>query len=158
MEKVPNLIRKSLIVKLEKYKFMQQDLIDIEEKLDKNSFDVNSGIKSKNKISRRVESLAIKLADNEEYQNLKSWKKCIDELFIKYDKKSLKWKFIQRRYILKDTIYYNWNKNRNLKDIDIFKDFAIEGIKISERTFKRLKNSVISDLYKEAKARNLINF
>lgn len=156
MEKIPSEIRKLLIQKLKDYKLMGQELIDIEEKLDSSPSDYNSSIKSKNKISRRTENLAIKLAEDEKYQEIKAWKNCIDNLFIKYDKNSLKWKFIQRRYILYDTVVYKWDKTRKLKDIDIYKDFELEGINKSIRTFKNLKESVLYDLYKEANKNSLI--
>ena len=154
--KIPSEIRKLLIKKLKDYKLMGQELIDIEEKLDSSPSDYNSSIKSKNKISRRTENLAIKLAEDEKYQEIKAWKNCIDNLFIKYDKNSLKWKFIQRRYILYDTVVYKWDKTRKLKDIDIYKDFELEGINKSIRTFKNLKESVLYDLYKEANKNSLI--
>ena len=156
MKKIPSKIRKLLIQKLKDYKWMGQELIDIEEKLDSSPSDYNSSIKSKNKISRRTENLAIKLAEDEKYQEIKAWKNCIDNLFIKYDKNSLKWKFIQRRYILYDTVVYKWDKTRKLKDIDIYKDFELEGINKSIRTFKNLKESVLYDLYKEANKNSLI--
>ena len=158
MEKIPSEIRKLLIQKLKDYKLMGQELIDIEEKLDSSPSDYNSSIKSKNKISRRTENLAIKLAEDEEYQEIKAWKNCLDNLFIKYDKNSLKWKFIQRRYILYDTAIYKWDKTRKLKDNDIYRDFELEGINKSNITFKRMKESIIIDLYKEAIKNNLIKF
>lgn len=155
--KIPSEVRKLLIQKLKEYRFMQDELIEIEEKFDSAPADYNSNIKSKYKISRRTENLAIKLAEDERYQDIKAWKNCINNLFIKYDKNSLKWKFIQRRYILYDTAIYKWNKTRNLKDIDIYKDFQLEGINRDEKTFRRLKNDILYDLYKEANKNNLIN-
>lgn len=157
IEKVPSEKRKILIKKLKEYRFMQEELIDIEEQLDSEKIDINSGIKSKNRVSKRVENLAIKLAEHSEYQNIKAWKKCIENVFISYDKNSLKWKFIQRRYLLCETVKYKWNKSRNLKDNDIYKDFQLEGYEKSERTFLRLKSSILEDLYKEANKNNLIN-
>lgn len=153
---IPSKIRSLLIQKLKEYRFMQDELIEIEEKFDSAPADYNSNIKSKYKISRRTENLAIKLAEDEKYQEIKAWKNCIDNLFIKYDKNSLKWKFIQRRYILYDTVVYKWDKTRKLKDIDIYKDFELEGINKSIRTFKNLKESVLYDLYKEANKNSLI--
>lgn len=154
--KIPSEVRKLLIQKLKEYRYMQDELIEIEEKFDSAPADYNSNIKSKYKISRRTENLAIKLAEDEKYQEIKAWKNCIDNLFIKYDKNSLKWKFIQRRYILYDTVVYKWDKTRKLKDIDIYKDFELEGINKSIRTFKNLKESVLYDLYKEANRNSLI--
>ena len=154
--KIPSEVRKLLIQKLKEYRYMQDELIEIEEKFDSAPADYNSNIKSKYKISRRTENLAIKLAEDEKYQEIKAWKNCIDNLFIKYDKNSLKWKFIQRRYILYDTVVYKWDKTRKLKDIDIYKDFELEGINKSIRTFKNLKESVLYDLYKEANKNSLI--
>lgn len=156
MKKIPSEIRKILINKLKNYRWMGQELIDIEEELDSAPSDDNGNIKSKNKISRKTENMAIQLAENERYQEVKAWKKCLDDLFIRYDKNSLKWKFIQRRYLLCDTVRYKWNKSRNLKDIDVYKDFELEGITKSEITFKRMKNAIIEDVYKEAKFRKLI--
>ena len=43
-----------------------------------------------------------------------------------------------------------------VKDIEIYKDFELEGITKSEITFKRMKNAIIEDVYKEAKFRKLI--
>lgn len=156
--KIPSEVRKLLIQKLEEYRFMQDELIEIEEKFDSAPADYNSNIKSKYKISRRTENLAIKLAEDERYQDIKAWKNCINNLFIKYDKNSLKWKFIQRRYILYDTAIYKWDKTRKLKDNDIYRDFELEGINKSNITFKRMKESIIIDLYKEAIKNNLIKF
>ena len=135
---------------------MNDELILIEEQLDSTPTDKNYYIKSKNKISRKTESLAIRLVENKKYQEIKLWKNCIDNLFIKYDKNSLKWKFIQRRYILYDTAIYKWDKTRKLKDNDIYKDFELEGINRSIRTFKNLKESILYDLYKEANKNSLI--
>lgn len=155
--KIPSEIRKLLIQKLKEYRFMNDELILIEEQLDSTLADKNYYIKSKNKISRKTESLAIRLAENKKYQEIKAWKNCLDNLFINYDKNSLKWKFIQRRYILCDAVAYKWDKTRNLKDIDIYKDFQLEGINRDEKTFRRLKNDILYDLYKEANKNNLIN-
>ena len=155
--KIPSEVRKILIQKLKEYRFMNDKLILIEEQLDSTPADKNYYIKSKNKISRKTESLAIRLAENKKYQEIKAWKNCLDNLFINYDKNSLKWKFIQRRYILCDAVAYKWDKTRNLKDIDIYKDFQLEGINRDEKTFRRLKNDILYDLYKEANKNNLIN-
>ena len=154
--KIPSEVRKILIQKLKEYRFMNDELILIEEQLDSTPTDKNYYIKSKNKISRKTESLAIRLVENKKYQEIKLWKNCIDNLFIKYDKNSLKWKFIQRRYILYDTAIYKWDKTRKLKDNDIYKDFELEGINRSIRTFKNLKESILYDLYKEANKNSLI--
>ena len=155
--KIPSEVRKLLIQKLKEYRFMNDELILIEEQLDPTPADKNYYIKSKNKISRKTESLAIRLAENKKYQEIKAWNNCLDNLFINYDKNSLKWKFIQRRYILCDAVAYKWDKTRNLKDIDIYKDFQLEGINRDEKTFRRLKNDILYDLYKEANKNNLIN-
>ena len=169
MEKIPSKVRKFLIKKLKEYKFMGKELIDIEERLDKNSFDANSGIKSKNKISRKVESLAIKLADNEEYQSIKSWKRLIDEVRIDYinnqalmriDKKGrpklyneseLKLKYLNKRYI-------ECGQGVKINNEIVFAQLQLEGYNLSLRTFKYIINSLLYDIYKEANLRNLRNF
>lgn len=158
MKEVPGEIRKILIKRLKEYRFMQNELIAIEEELDSTPADDNGNIKSKYKVSKKTENMAIKLAENEKYQEVKVWKRCLDDLFIKYDKNSLKWKFIQRRYLLCDTVRYKWNKSRNLKDIDVYKDLQLEGYDRDEKTFRRMKNNILYDLYKEALKNNLIKF
>ncbi len=156
-EKMPSKIRSLLIKKLKDYRFMQDELILIEEEIDSSSADANYYVKSKNKVSKKTENLGIRLAENERYQEIKAWKNCIDNLFISYNKNSLKWKFVLRRYIVCDTVLYKWNKNNELKDKDIYRDLQLEGINRDEKTFKRLKNDILNDLYKEAIKNNLIN-
>lgn len=168
MEKIPSKARKILIEKLKEYRFMDKELIEIEEKLDENSFDVNSGIKSKNKINRKVESLAIKLAENKKYQNIKAWKKLIDDIRIDYinnqfliksnkigrprlyDSSELKLKYMQKRYVE--------CRSKKVNNEEVLTQLQLEGYDCSIRLFKKMINSFLNDLYKEAKLRNLINF
>ena len=91
--KIPSELRKILIKKLKDYRFMQDELILIEEEIDSSPADTNYYLKSKNKVSKKTENLAIRLSENKKYQEIKAWKKCLDDLFIRYDKNSLKWKF-----------------------------------------------------------------
>lgn len=143
--------RKLIIKILDQYKDIPNRLIEIEEEIDSNAnLDDNSYIKSKNKIGRKTENLAIKLINHKEYNNLKAWRELLDKLFISYDKNSLKWKFIQRRYILKDTLLYKIPKGKEIKDIYVYKDFELEGYKECIRTKKNIKDEIISDIYKEA--------
>lgn len=65
--KIPSEVRKILIQKLKEYRFMNDELILIEEQLDSTPADENYYIKSKNKISRKTESLAIRLVENKKY-------------------------------------------------------------------------------------------
>lgn len=143
--------RKLIIKILDQYKDIPNRLIEIEEEIDSNAnLDDNSYIRSKNKIGRKTENLAIKLINHKEYNNLKAWRELLDKLFISYDKNSLKWKFIQRRYILKDTLLYKIPKGKEIKDIYVYKDFELEGYKECIRTKKNIKDEIISDIYKEA--------
>lgn len=143
--------RKIIIKILDQYKDIPNRLIEIEEEIDSNAnLDDNSYIRSKNKIGRKTENLAIKLINHKEYNNLKAWRELLDKLFISYDKNSLKWKFIQRRYILKDTLLYKIPKGKEIKDIYVYKDFELEGYKECIRTKKNIKDEIISDIYKEA--------
>ena len=167
MEKIPSEIRKLLIKKLKDYKLMGQELIDIEERLDSSPSDYNSSIKSKNKISRRTENLAIKLAEDEKYQNIKAWKNCIDDLRIDYfnnhlyskklkagrpklyDNPELKLKYLNKRYV---------EGTKKINNEMVFAQLQLEGFNYSIIVFKRMVDSLLYDLYKEAKLRNLIKF
>lgn len=155
MDEIPSEERKIIVKKLHEWKDMPKMLIDIEDQLSINKTDYNSSIRSKNKISRSVENLAIKLAENAEYNLIKEWRNCIDSCFEKYTGDSLKMKYITRKYVYNDTVYYK-KKGKKVKDIEIYKDFELEGITKSEITYKRMKNAIINDVYKEAKKRNLI--
>lgn len=142
--------RRKITQRLNEYTDFGRMLTEIEEELSTTPADENSTIKSKYKISRSTENFVIKLEMNKQYQELRAWKKLLDNLFIEYDKKSLKWQFIQRRYILQDTLYYKIPHYREIKDVDVFRDFELEGHTYCERTYKRLKEEIIADIYKEA--------
>ena len=166
--KIPSEIRKILIQKLKDYKWMGQELIDIEEELDSSPPDYNSNIKSKNKISRKTENLAIKLAEDEKYQEIKAWKNCIDDLRIDYlnnhlyqkknkvgrpklyDNPELKLKYLNKRYVE--------FTNKKINNEIVFAQLQLEGFNYSIIVFKRMVDSLLYDLYKEAKLRNLIKF
>lgn len=152
---IPSNERKVIINKLYEWKDMPKRLIEIEEELDSCKGDENSYIRSKNKIGRSVENLAIRLAEHKEYNDIKKWRLCIDTCFAKYTGNSLKMKYITRKYVYNDTVYYK-KKGYIVKDIEIYKDFELEGITKSEITYKRMKNAIIEDIYKEAKLRKLI--
>lgn len=166
--KIPSKIRSLLIQKLKEYRWMGQELIDIEEKFDSAPADYNSNIKSKYKISRRTENLAIKLAEDEKYQEIKAWKNCIDDLRIDYlnnhlyqkknkvgrpklyDNPELKLKYLNKRYVE--------FTNKKINNEIVFAQLQLEGFDYSIIVFKRMVDSLLYDLYKEAKLRNLIKF
>lgn len=165
-EKIPRNVRKLLIQKLKEYRWMGQELINIEEKYDSTISDYNSNIRSKNKITRRTENLAIKLAEDERYQNIKAWINCIDDLRIDYlnnhlyqkknkvgrpklyDNPELKLKYLNKRYVE----YTDKKINNEI----VFAQLQLEGFNYSIIVFKRMIDSLLYDLYKEAKLRNLI--
>ena len=64
-------------------------------------------------------------------------------------------KYITRKYVYNDTVYYK-KKGYIVKDIEIYRDFELEGITRNQRTFERMKQAIIEDVYKEAKLRKLI--
>ena len=94
---IPSNERKVIINKLYEWKDMPKRLIEIEEELDSCKGDENSYIRSKNKIGRSVENLAIRLAEHKEYNDIKKWRLCIDTCFAKYTGNSLKMKYITRK-------------------------------------------------------------
>lgn len=166
--KIPSEVRKLLIQKLKEYRFMNDELILIEEQLDSTPTDKNYYIKSKNKISRKTESLAIRLAENKKYQEIKTWKHCIDDLRIDYlnnhlyskknkvgrpklyDNPELKLKYLDKRYVE--------CTGKKINNEIVFAQLQLEGFDYSIIVFKRMVDSFLYDLYKEAKLRNLIKF
>ena len=168
MEKIPSEIRKILINKLKNYRWMGQELIDIEEELDSAPSDDNGNIKSKNKISRKTENMAIKLTEDKRYQEIKAWKNCIEDLRIDYlngqiyqkknkvgrprlyDNPELKLKYLNKRYVECGS--------KKINNEMVFAQLQLEGFDYSIIVFKKMIDSLLYDLYKEANLRNLINF
>lgn len=144
-EKIPNEVYKLLRRKLNEYSIMQDKMLEIENEICPSSRDINSSIRSLNRKSSGVENMAIKLAENKEYQELQSWKKHIDALLIYYIDSPEKLKFIKRRYIDCELLHFSI-KNK-IKDIDVIKDLEIDGYLYSERTWIRWKNEILNKLY-----------
>lgn len=145
INKVPREIYKILAQKLKEYKYMEEEILDIETEI--NNSDINSGLKSKNKKSDGVANFAIKLAEDEYYQELKAWRKCIDDLLVMYVPYPAKLKFLQRRYINCELVHFQAPKKYKLKDKYVIADLELEGYLYSERTWKMWKYEMIYNLY-----------
>lgn len=145
-KKVPKSVYKILVKKLKEYKYMQEEILDIE--TETSNFDANSGIRSVNKKNDNVANFAVKLAENKHYQELKAWRKCIDDLLVMYIDYPAKLKFLQRRYIDCELLHFKAPKKYILKDKYVISDLELEGYQYSERTWKNWKSDIIFDLYK----------
>ena len=136
---------KLLVKKLKEYNYMQDEILDIETEICK--FDVNSGYRAKNKINDNVAKVAIDLAENTKYQELKAWKSCIDKLLVLYINEPAKLKFLQRRYINCRLVNFKPKKKYVIKDKYVIADLELEGYNYSEITWKRWKHEMINKLY-----------
>lgn len=145
IKRVPREVYKILVKKLKEYKYMQEEILDIE--ILKSSNDINAGYRSKYNTSDSVAKFAIKLAENKEYQELKAWRKCIDDLLVMYIPHPAKLKFLQRRYIDCELAHFKAPKKYKLKDKYVIADLELEGYIYSERTWKMWKYEMIYNLY-----------
>lgn len=145
IKKVPKEVYKILVKKLKEYKYMQDEILDIETQ--KSCNDVNSGYRAKYNTSDSVANFAIKLAEDEKYQELKAWRKCIDDLLVIYINYPAKLKFLQRRYIECELVHFEAPKKYKLKDKYVIADLELEGCIYSERTWKMWKYEMIYNLY-----------
>ncbi len=153
-KKLPKDIYKLLVNKMKYYKYMQEDILDIEADVFKTDTDINSGIKSKYKKNDSVINAISKLEENKEYQELKAWQKVIGDLLEVYLSDPVKIKFIKRRYI--DCELAHYKIKGKLKDIDVVKDLECEGYSYSEITWKRWKYEIMYKLYELAKEDKLL--
>lgn len=150
---------KLLTLKLKRYQELKEDIFEIEEEssCNNNGFDINSSIRG-NSTSDKVGRIAIKLADNKQYNEYKAWKDCIDELYLSYARGGdyVKSEFIRRRYIIKKLKNFEIPYNISLKDNHVIMDLELEGINYSARTWKYWKSEIVYQFYLIAKRKNLI--
>ena len=156
-KKLPKEIYQILVWKMKEYKYMQEEIIDIETEAFKTIKDINSGIKSKYKKNDSIINAISDLSDNKRYQELKSWQKVISKLLEMYINEPAKLKFIQRRYINCELVHFKYKGT--LKDADVIKDLETDGYIYSNITWKRWKSEIMFNLYGLVKnEKNLINF
>ena len=159
-KKLPKEIYKILVCKMKEYKYMQEEIIDMETEAFKTNKDYNSGIRSKYKKNDSIVNAIAKLNDNQRYLELKEWEKVINDLLEFYINDPPKLKFLQRRYI--HCFLYHFKHKGVLKDSDVIKDLETDGYVYSEITWKRWKAEIIYKLYElvlENKIlKNIINF
>lgn len=144
-KKLPKEVYRILVKKLKEYKYMQEEILDIETEASKS--DINSSIKSKYKKNESVANFAIRLAENEHYQELKAWRECINELLVMYINEPAKIKFFKRRYIDCKLVHFKAPKKYKIKDKYVIADLELEGYTYSERKWKMIKYEMIYNLY-----------
>ena len=149
---------KFLMLKLKRYKEMKEDILNIELEAfyPCKDTDDNSYIRSVNTNGDKTGRIAVKLAENKAYNDMKAWKGCIDELLTKYSKEPVKQEFIKRRYITRRLVNFEIPCNISLKDNHVIMDLELEGYNYSPRTWKYWKSDIVYQLFLIAKGKNLI--
>lgn len=148
---------KFLILKLKRYQEIKTDILEIEEEAhcSNGSYDINSSIRGSSN-GDKTGRIAIKLADNKDYNEYKEWKRCIDELLLFYSKDHVKYEFIRRRYITKRLKNFEIPCNISLKDNHVIMDLELDGFNYSARTWKYWKSEIVYQFYLIAKRKKLI--
>lgn len=139
---------KELARHLSNYTNYKKSILDIEEGIIyNNTVDVNSGIKSKNKISKTVENLAIKLSSNIDIKFYKSWISIIDELQCELLEEPIKLKILRYKYIDKAT---------KVTDHKVISKIEEEGYPMTINLYYQLKEQIFYKFEKMAKIKGLI--
>lgn len=141
---------KELATHLSNYNKYKQEILDIEEEIINNS-GVNNGIKSKNKISKTVEKLAITLATNKRINYLKYWINLIDDLKIELLNDPIKTKIIKYKYT-------DLEDNERVSDRMVMEKIEKEGYPMTKNLFYVLKEQIFYKFEKMAKNKGKNNF
>ncbi len=138
IKKVKKIIRN----KLYEYPIYERIINELELEKDTEEGDINTSIRSKNKISRKVESQVIKnMSIDSKIREYKEWKKLIDNLLQelrKYDKTKL------------NIIEYKFFGN-------VPEDIIAEELYISKTTLRKYMNDIYFEIGILATFNNLIN-
>lgn len=111
--------RKFLSKKLFKFNWMKQRILNREDELLNNAkTDINSFLRSKNKIGRTTEDMAIIIAEDPIIRYYRSWIDAIDELQIFLLNYPDELRIIRYRYI---------ENTEELKDKDVMKKLQLKG-------------------------------
>lgn len=111
--------RKFLSKKLFQYNWMKERILDREDELLNNAkTDINSFLRSKNKIGRTTEDMAITIAEDPVIRYHRAWVDAIDELQILLLNYPDELRIIRYRYI---------ENTECLKDKDVIKKLQLKG-------------------------------
>ena len=134
---------KTLAKHLSKYTFYMEQINDLEvEIINNSSSDVNSGIRSKNKVSRTTEDIAIALASNKELSRLKAITKAIDDLRIELlnDENRAKLKLLNYKYL---------NQASKVSDLYVMQRITDEGYPLPSNAYYTMKEKILYRLEKK---------
>ena len=142
--------RKFLSKKLFQYSWMKQRILDREDELlYKSRTDINSFLKSKNKIGRTTEDMAIIIAEDPIIKYYKVWIDAIDELQTLLLNYPDELRIIRYRYI---------ENTEGLKDIDVIKKLQLKGeYPDYKMQYYRYKNKALNRFKEICIKRYLIN-
>lgn len=143
-------VMKELEKHLRNYNNYKEEILDIEESIINNS-GVNNGIKSKNKISKTVEKLAIDIASNNRINYLKYWINLIDDLKQEMINDPIKTKIIKYRYT-----DLEWNEK--ISDKQVIEKLEKEGYPMSKNLFYVTKEQIFYKFEKMAENKRKYNF
>lgn len=142
--------RKFLSKKLFQYNWMKQRILDREDELLNNARgDINSFLRSKNKIGRTTEDMAIIIAEDPVIRYNRAWIDAIDELQILLLNYPDELRIIRYRYI---------ENAEGLKDIDVIKKLQLKGeYPDNKAQYYRYKNNAFDLFEKICIKRHLID-
>lgn len=128
---------KTLAKHLSKYTFYMEQINDLEvEIINNSSSDINSGIRSKNKVSRTTEDIAIALASSKELSRLKAITKAIDDLRIELlnDENRAKLKLLNYKYL---------NQASKVSDLYVMQRITDEGYPLPSNAYYTMKEKIL---------------
>lgn len=127
---------RQLVKHLKNYKRYHQAILEREEELiNSSSNDLNSGIKSQNKISKSTEEVAIRLSSDYKLQRLKKLVQAIDDLRIGLLDEPVKLKILNYKYL---------NQAERVNDIYVTQRITDEGYPLqANSTYYELKEQIL---------------
>lgn len=142
--------RNFLSKKLFKFNWMKERILDREDELLNNArTDINSYLRSKNKVGRTTEDMAITIAEDPVIRYYKDWINSIEELQERLLKHPDELRIIRYRYI---------ENNEGLKDKDIMRKLQLKGeYPDNKAQYYRYKNNAFELFEKICIKRGLIN-
>lgn len=128
---------KALAKHLSQYQLYMEQINDLEmEIINNTASDINSGIKSKNKVSRTTEDIAIRLASNKELARLKAITKSINDLRIELldDENTAKLKLLDYKYL---------NQANKVSDLYVMQKISDEGYPLPSNAYYTMKEKIL---------------
>lgn len=142
--------RKFLSKKLFQFNWMKQRVIDREDELLNNAkTDINSFLRSKNKVGRTTENMAIIIAEDPVIRYYRTWIDAIDELQILLLRYPDELRIIRYRYI---------ENTEELKDKDVMEKLQLKGEYPDYKSqYYNYKNKALNRFKEICIKRHLIN-